>query len=255
MNDNPTYNEKVSSNKTEALFIALTLLFLALLVWRVSAASFDIWAVVLLCLCSFFAFYALNYRTLIIQLSNEFLALKYGVFNWKIPMENVEHCSLDDVSLWRIGGAGIHFSIIRGKYRAMFNFLEHPRVVVRLKTKKGPVQDIAFSTRRPEQVQHLIQAAASARRPRSLVRGDWTLNIYFRNQGTRSEGQHGILLHNNKAVEPREVDEVIDTDLGQMKYYGRLEGVHVPWENTGWNFADEEKILPSWEEVPAQEPE
>mgnify|MGYP000900013350 CR=1 FL=1 len=32
----------------------------------------------------------------------------------------------------RYGGAGIHFMSIRGRYRASFNFLEYPRVVIAL---------------------------------------------------------------------------------------------------------------------------
>ena len=46
---------------------------------------------------------------------------------------------LDPVSLWRLGGAGIYFSCYEGKYQAMVNFLEHPRVVVVLKKKSDPV--------------------------------------------------------------------------------------------------------------------
>ncbi|HOU13247.1 MAG TPA: hypothetical protein PKZ84_09015 [Anaerolineae bacterium] len=249
MDNNTTYTEKVSSSRTEILFIVLALFFLLLFVWRVSAVGFGILAVVFLVFCGFFAFYALNYRTLIVQLSAEFLTLKFGVFTWKIPLEHIEACALDDISLWRIGGARIHFSFIRGRYRAMFNFLEHPRVVVRLKTKKGAVQDVAFSTRQPERVLQLLQEAVSARQPRTIASGDWTLQIYFRNRGTRSEGQHGVLLHKGKPVESPAVGVVIETDLGQMRYYGQPEGVQVPWGNTGWNFADEEKILPSWSEA------
>jgi hypothetical protein len=39
----------------------------------------------------------------------------------------------------------------------MFNFLEYPRVVLALKQRKGLVRDIAFSTRRPQEVMRLIQ--------------------------------------------------------------------------------------------------
>ena len=109
MDNNTRYTEKVSSSRTEILFIVLALLFLLLFVWRVSAVGFEILAVVFLVLFGFFAFYALNYRTLIVQLSAEFLTLKFGVFTWKIPLEHIEACALDDISLWRIGGARIHF--------------------------------------------------------------------------------------------------------------------------------------------------
>jgi hypothetical protein len=64
----------------------------------------------------------------------------------------------------KMGGAGIHFMFIRKRYRASFNFLEYPRVVIAFKRKAGPVQDISFSTRRPDDLIRLIQAAASAYR-------------------------------------------------------------------------------------------
>lgn len=163
MVDNHTYCERVSSNRTEALFLMLTLFFLSLFIWRLYAVGFDIITAVLFCLFGFFLFYSLNYRTLIIRLTPEFVELRFGLFTWTIALENIEECFLDDTSIWRIGGAGIHFSPIHGRYRAMLNFLEYPRVVVALKRKKGPVRDIVFSTHRPDAVLQFIQAAASAK--------------------------------------------------------------------------------------------
>jgi hypothetical protein len=46
---------------------------------------------------------------------------------------------------------------IRQRYRASFNFLEYPRVMLAFKKKAGPVQDISFSTRRPDDVLWLIR--------------------------------------------------------------------------------------------------
>jgi hypothetical protein len=163
MIDHHNYNEKVSSRKTEALFLVLTLLFLVLAIWRMNAVGLDILAAVFFVLCVFFLFYSLNYRTLIIQLTPEILKLRFGLFTWTIATDNIERCFLDDVSLRRIGGAGIHFSPIHGRYRAMFNFLEHPRIVIMLKNKKGPVRDVAFSTQRPDEVLRFIQEAASTK--------------------------------------------------------------------------------------------
>ena len=51
---------------------------------------------------------------------------------------------------------------IRKRYRASFNFLEYPRVVIALRKKVWLVQDISFSTHRPEDVIQLIQEAISA---------------------------------------------------------------------------------------------
>jgi hypothetical protein len=63
----------------------------------------------------------------------------------------------------RRGGAGIHFSIIGGRYRAMLNFLEHPRIVIELKEKRGPVRDLAFSTERPNEMLRIIEESIARR--------------------------------------------------------------------------------------------
>lgn len=74
-----------------------------------------------------------------------------------MPLANIEECRLDALpALMRYGGAGVHFMGIGGRYRASFNFLEHPRIVIALKRKAGPVRDISFSTRRPDDVLRFI---------------------------------------------------------------------------------------------------
>jgi hypothetical protein len=156
------YKEKLSSKRTEALFLLLSLFFFGLSLRRAASrraegAGPGRLTVVFTGLGSFFLFYALNYRILSIHITPEVLKLRFGLFTWKIAMSNIDSCFLDDTSLWRIGGAGIHFSPIKGRYRAMFNFLEYPRVVVSLKQKQGPVQDVAFSTQEPEKVLRLIR--------------------------------------------------------------------------------------------------
>jgi Ca2+/Na+ antiporter len=163
-NDDLMYDERVTSKRTEVLFLALTILFFLLLIWRVNAGGLDILAAVFFCLFGLFLFYSVNYRTLIIRLTSESLKLTFGIFTWTVPLDNVEECHLDDIPvLMRMGGAGIHFMSIRKRYRASFNFLEHPRVVIAFKRKVGPVRDISFSTRRPDDVLRLIQEAVSAR--------------------------------------------------------------------------------------------
>jgi hypothetical protein len=165
MTDDLIYNERVSSNRTEALFLALTIIFFLLLVWRVSADGLDVLAAVFFFFSMFFLFYLMNYRTLLIRLTAESLNLTFGIFTWKVPLDNVEECHLDSLPLlMKYGGAGIHFMFIRNRYRASFNFLEYPRVVIALRRKAGPVRDISFSTRRPDDVLRLIQEAVSAKR-------------------------------------------------------------------------------------------
>ncbi len=100
----PEYNERISSDRTEALFLVLTLLSLLLAIWRLYAAGFDTMAMIFLFLCVFFMFYSFNYRTLSLRLTAEHLELKFGLFTWVVALDNVEDCFLDDTSLWRIGG-------------------------------------------------------------------------------------------------------------------------------------------------------
>jgi len=158
MADKVIYDERISSKRTEALFLILTLLFLILMVWRLNVAGLDWLSVVFAGFFLVFLFYSINYRWLQLQITSQDLRLKFGIFYWRIPLENIEKCILDDVPpLKKFGGAGIHFMTVRGRYRASFNFLEYPRVVVLLKSKRGPVQDISFSTCRPEDIIRLIQ--------------------------------------------------------------------------------------------------
>ena len=144
--------------------MTLTLLFFTLLIRHVKTGRRGIRAAVFFCLSGFFFFYALNFRTLFIRLTSKSLKLTFGIFTWKVPLDNIADSRLDDIPLLlRMGGAGIHFMSIRKRYRASFNFLEHPRVVVAFKKKAGPVQEISFSTRQPDDVLRLIQEAVSAK--------------------------------------------------------------------------------------------
>jgi hypothetical protein len=87
MTDAPIYEERISSNRTTLLFLALTALFALLLTWRVLAARFDALAIVFLCLSGLFLFYVVNYRTLVIRLRAESLTLTFGLFTWKVPLD------------------------------------------------------------------------------------------------------------------------------------------------------------------------
>ncbi|HSN73957.1 MAG TPA: hypothetical protein VL334_02560 [Anaerolineae bacterium] len=168
MTGNLIYTERVSSSRTQLLFIALTVLFGVLAAWRVKAARASRLARVFLLFAAFFLFYVLNYRTLVIRLTPAALTLRFGLFTWTVPLENVAGCSHDELPTpMRLGGAGIHFMMVRQRYRVLFNFLEHPRVVVALKSKAGPVQDVSFSTRQPDQILPLIQAVIAPRKLKS----------------------------------------------------------------------------------------
>lgn len=155
------YRERLSSWKTSLLFAALTVVFILLYRWRWMTAGLDALAVLWACLSAIFLFYVLNYHTLTISLTWEALKLTFGIFSWTVPLENIASCQPDNSlpPLMRYGGAGIHFMLVHKRYRASFNFLEYPRVVIAFKQKAGPVVDISFSTRQPEEVLDLLNQA------------------------------------------------------------------------------------------------
>jgi hypothetical protein len=154
----PVYSERLSSSKTEALFISLMTLFLALSLWRMNINGLDGLVIAFLILAGMFLFYLVNFRTLHIRITSESLKLIFGIFTWTVPLNNIEDCQLDELpAFMKYGGAGIHFMMIRDRYRASFNFLEYPRVVVAFKKKVGPVRDISFSTQHPEDILRLVR--------------------------------------------------------------------------------------------------
>ncbi len=83
---------------------------------------------------------------------------------------------------------------------------------------------------------------------RELKLGKWKLQLFYISKGQPNEGINGVLYHGTKKIEPERVGEVIATDLGEMKYYLKPEDRKMPYEYTGWNFANTNKILMSWEE-------
>lgn len=161
MTQDPVYEEHVSSARTQVLYAILTTIFLLWGVGRLAAGHPDMPAFAFLFLSVIFAFYASNYRTLVIRITPRSLRLVFGIFAWTIALDRIETCRIDDPPpLAKYGGAGIHFLVVRRRYRASFNFLEHPRVVIALRPRAGLVRDISFSTRQPEEVIRRLQPAA-----------------------------------------------------------------------------------------------
>jgi hypothetical protein len=172
--DNTIYEERISSSRTEALFISFTIIFFLLTIRQIRTSGLSILGAVFLFIFIFFFFYSTNYRILIIRITNEALKLKFGVFTWTVPLDNISGCRYDDLPiLMKYGGAGIHFMMIRRRYRASFNFLEHPRVVITLKKKAGLVRDISFSTGRPDEVIALLQQIQNPSRHTSRDEQDY----------------------------------------------------------------------------------
>lgn len=158
------YREDVRSIKTEQLFILLALAFFALGLWRFSAVGFKFVPGLFIILGMFFAFYIVNYRVLKITITDQGLRLKFGLISWNTDFENIKECLLDDApEIIKYGGAGVHFAFVQGEYRAFYNFLEYPRILVRFELKQGWVKALVFSTRNPETIIELLQERMTTR--------------------------------------------------------------------------------------------
>lgn len=156
--DQEPYVEEVRSNWTSALFACLGTLSLALFSWRLSAVGWRFLTDLFLFLGIFFFLYTVNYRVLRIEIDGGRLSLQFGLLRWRTEFSRMADCQLDDSPWWiKYGGAGVHFAMVRGKYRVYFNFLEHPRVLVSLSVRQGPVRQICFTTRQPDQVLALLK--------------------------------------------------------------------------------------------------
>jgi hypothetical protein len=153
------YQEKVQSPKTSLLFVILMVLFAVLFAWRVSVVGFRFIPILYLFLGLFFFLYVINYRTLKITISKKAIFLKFGLIRWRTLLENIQTCELDDSPvIIKYGGAGVHFAFVKREYRAFFNFLEHPRVLITFMKKQGLVQGLVFTTRRPGEVIKIINS-------------------------------------------------------------------------------------------------
>lgn len=157
------YQEKVQSLLTSFLFTLLALVFSTLFAWRVTVVGFQAFPVVCLVLALFFFFYIVNYQTLRITITEEAVLLKFGLIRWRTRLKNIQTCRIDDSpNLIKYGGAGVHFAFVKGEYRAFFNFLEYPRILITFHEKQGLVQGVVFTTRQPEQVLEIINSRKAA---------------------------------------------------------------------------------------------
>ncbi len=77
----------------------------------------------------------------------------------------------------------------------------------------------------------------------TLHKGNWKLEIVYRQKGTKNESQRGRLFYKNQEFESETVGEETKTDLGLMKFYGK--NAKQPFLPAGWNFADHKKQIPS----------
>ena len=151
MENDLRFDEFLTSKKTLTLFLILTGTFFVLFLWRMLTTGFNFLTILFLSLVVLFLFYSINYKQLEIRITNVNLRLKFGLFSWRVPLKNIAEHKLDKISPFAyFGGAGIHFMWVKGRYRASYNFLEYPRVLITFINKIGSIQELSFSTKNPE---------------------------------------------------------------------------------------------------------
>ncbi|MEH0022191.1 MAG: hypothetical protein V6Z89_21235 [Desulfobacter sp.] len=102
----------------------------------------------------------------------------------------------------------------------------------------GTPEDI---NRRPDMIEsrHSAQADAlfSGRADWIYQGGDWVLNLYLTQKGTRSQGSHGILIFEGKEVSGTR-GETRALPIGTVQYQGTLQSRTNLWDSTGWQMVD-----------------
>ncbi len=111
----------------------------------------------------------------------------------------------------------------------------------------GSAYIAAQTAEHQQRIDEYKRSLTSENSDKSFAHGSWVLHIYYQAKGTKSERQYGILFHNDQVIEPQVVGEIIETDLGKLKYYYNLQSMKPTFEHAGWNFADQNKIHPSWD--------
>ena len=155
---NMLYSEKIRSTKTSLLFVILAMIFFALFGWRYSVVGFRFIPVLYAFLGLVFCFYVINFRELEISITDQTLQLKFGVIAWSSNIENIKSFDRYDPPFWiKYGGAGVHFAMVDGDYKAFYNFLEYPRVMVGFHQKQGWVQSLVFTTRQPDKILQIME--------------------------------------------------------------------------------------------------
>ena len=154
----PLYSEKIRSNITSLLFLFLALIFFALFAWRFSVVGYRFVPGLYAFFGLFFCFYVINFRELEISITDQTLQLKFGVIGWSSNIENIKSSILYDPPFWiKLGGAGVHFAMVDGDYKAFYNYLEYPRVMIGFHKKQGWVQSLVFTTRQPDKILDILE--------------------------------------------------------------------------------------------------
>jgi hypothetical protein len=152
------YEEKIYSRVITAVIGSVTVIMFLLLIYQVLVApigSNPAPNLLLLGLGLLFLVITINFSRMIIRITPEFVSVKYGISRQKVSWENIQKCYLDKSSALAYGGSGIRIAKVEGKKRIVYSVVGGPRVVISL--KKGTYDELAFSTRNPDEVIKVIE--------------------------------------------------------------------------------------------------
>jgi len=96
-----------------------------------------------------------NFSRMIIQITPEYVLVRYGISKQKVPWDNIQACYLDKSSALAYGGSGIRIAKVEGKKRIVYSVVGGPRVVLSL--KEGHYDELVFSTENPDEVIKIIK--------------------------------------------------------------------------------------------------
>jgi hypothetical protein len=155
---NLLYEEKILSKEILGVCLIVAFLFLVLMIYQIYKGPIGNcpapnWVFLLFfLLVSGFGFVFSN---LGVKITSKNLDVGYGFIRYKIPLENVANCYLDETSAFWYGGWGIRFAKIADKWRLVYNVIGTPRVILSL--KQGRFKEFAFSTKKPQELIKIIR--------------------------------------------------------------------------------------------------
>lgn len=142
------------------LMFSVTALFLGFLIYSlqnpqnlVDEAPAWFWLIMTV-IFAFVSWLILNFKALVIIITDEGVTTRYGVFKQFQPWANIAGSEIDRHAGLKYGGWGIRLGWSGGKKQIVYNTYGVP--VVELRMKEGRYGKLVFSTHNPEEVAGII---------------------------------------------------------------------------------------------------
>jgi len=101
--------------------------------------------------------------TLRVTVSTEKVAVQYGIFGPKIPIEDIVHCEAENYSVMKYGGYGIRYSLLDGSWA--YNMLGDKGKAVRIhyRKKSGKIRKLVIASNHHHVLADAINRQRAAR--------------------------------------------------------------------------------------------